>query len=316
MRKKLLISAVLLAAMILSPLTAMDRHKTVQTAASAEKQNKNTVSILLSEKGTVIETGEREYIIGVLAAEADMTCHEEALKAQAVAYYTYLKYNELNGSTEKFGGADISDDTKTCQGYLDPEGRKEKWGDKYEEYEKLAEKVADEISGKIITYNDEPILAVYHELSGGITESAETVWGKDYPYLQSVESAGDRLSADYSKTVVLTEDEFKDYAKKLDGAKLSDDIEEWITLDEVNENGYVKKLTVGEKSFTGEQFRNAFGLNSCNFTVKHDEERFTVRTLGKGHMVGMSCYGADYMARQGSDYEQILAYYYKNTEIV
>ncbi|HOD02456.1 MAG TPA: stage II sporulation protein D, partial [Clostridiales bacterium] len=36
---------------------------------------------------------------------------------------------------------------------------------------------------------------------------------------------------------------------------------------------------------------------------------------GYGHAVGMSQYGADYMARQGSNYEEILKHYYKGAEI-
>ena len=37
---------------------------------------------------------------------------------------------------------------------------------------------------------------------------------------------------------------------------------------------------------------------------------FTVITRGRGHGVGMSQYGADFLARQGEGYEQILLHYY------
>lgn len=316
MRKNFLLCAVLLAAMILSPLSAMEKTQAAETVSSVKKMNKNTVSIYMKDSDKIIETDEREYIIGVLAAETDMTCHKEALKAIAVAGYTYLRYTQAQENNEKFKGADISDDPDECQGYLDLNGRKEKWGDKFEEYEKLAGETADAVSGKTVTFNGEPILAVYHELNSGTTQSAQAVWGKDYQYLQAVESAGDRLSAEYSKTVMLNEEEFIEYAKKLEGVSLGDDEEKWAEITDINEDGYVRKVKVGNKEYSGSEFRDAFSLESCIFTVSYNDGRFKITTLGKGHLVGMSLYGADYMARQGSDYEQILTYYYQNTEIL
>lgn len=316
MRKYFLLCAVLLAAMIVSPLSAMEKIHAAEPVSSVKKMNKNTVNILISETGEIIEADEREYVIGVLAAEADMSHHKEALKAIATACFTYLRYIEEQGNTQKFKGADISDSPDECQGYLDNEARKKKWGDRYDEYEKLAGEIADSVSGRLITYDGEAILAVYHELNSGTTQSAETVWGKDYQYLQAVESAGDRLSADYSKTVLLTEAEFKEYAENLEDMKLSDSAEEWFELTDADDSGYVKSARIGEKEYSGAEIRDAFSLASADFTVTYDEGRFTVKTLGKGHLVGMSLYGADYMARQGLDYEQILTYYYQNTEIL
>lgn len=315
MKKNLLISAVLLAAMIIAPLTALERTKTV-ASANEKKADKNTVSVMLTENGKITETDEREYVIGALAAEMDMSCHEEALKAQAVACFTYLRYTEMQGNANRFGGADISDDSNECQGYIGADERKNKWGDKYDEYEKKAEKVVDAVLGQMIGYENQPILAVYHELNSGSTLSAQTVWGKDYPYLQSVESAGDRLSAELTKTVVMSEDEFKKSASKLDGAVLSEKSDSWFSLTDADDSGFVRKVKVGGKEFTGEQFRKAFSLASCNFSVSFKDGKFTVKSTGKGHMVGMSQYGADYMARQGSDYRQILTHYYQNTEII
>lgn len=40
---------------------------------------------------------------------------------------------------------------------------------------------------------------------------------------------------------------------------------------------------------------------------------FTV--LGYGHGVGMSQYGANYMAKQGSDFKEILTYYYTDCNV-
>jgi stage II sporulation protein D len=56
-------------------------------------------------------------------------------------------------------------------------------------------------------------------------------------------------------------------------------------------------------------------LRSANFDVTAKENAFSFTVRGYGHLVGMSQYGANYMAQQGSDYKEILKWYYKGTEI-
>ena len=47
-----------------------------------------------------------------------------------------------------------------------------------------------------------------------------------------------------------------------------------------------------------------------------DGETFTFTTTGYGHGVGLSQYGADYLARQGKTYQEILEHYYSGTTLV
>lgn len=312
MKKNILICAVLMASMIVAPLTAIKRPAAV---TPIELQDDGVVSVMLNENGKIEEMDEREYVIGAVAAEMNASCDEEALKAQAVACYTYMRYTKLHGNSDNFSGADISDDSSQCQGYLNSDERKKKWGDSFEDNEKKLTKCVDSVLGKMITFNSEPILAVYHELNSGATESAEVVWGKDYPYLKSVSSAGDRLSTEYSKTLMLTYSEFMNYALKFN-TEFSDEVSKFIGEADKSENGYVKSIYVCNKKITGDEFRKAFNLNSACFTVEFSDDKFTIKTFGKGHMVGMSQYGADYMARQGSKWDEIITHYYQNTEII
>ncbi len=57
------------------------------------------------------------------------------------------------------------------------------------------------------------------------------------------------------------------------------------------------------------------GLNSTCFTVFCAGDTVTFSVRGYGHRVGMSQYGANYMAAQGFDYRTILQYYYRGAEI-
>lgn len=56
-------------------------------------------------------------------------------------------------------------------------------------------------------------------------------------------------------------------------------------------------------------------LRSACFTVKYADGAFQFTVHGFGHGVGMSQYGADYMARQGSTWQEILTHYYTGVTI-
>lgn len=70
-----------------------------------------------------------------------------------------------------------------------------------------------------------------------------------------------------------------------------------------------------QKEFTGAQVREILGLRSACFEIKCSDGEFKITVRGYGHGVGMSQYGADYMARQGSDWQEIIKHYYTGAEI-
>lgn len=193
-------------------------------------------------------------------------------------------------------------------------GAQGKWGDKYETYEKKIEEAVKDVFGKTITYDGEIITAAFHAISCGQTFSAEEVWGKDVPYLKSVTSAGDKLSPDYSSTLTLTADAFKK-AFAGSGAELGGDAKKWIGEIKKTDSGYISCAVIGEKEFTGAQMREKLGLRSACFEIKCTDDEFKITVHGYGHGVGMSQYGADYMARQGSDWQEIIKHYYTGVEI-
>ena len=62
--------------------------------------------------------------------------------------------------------------------------------------------------------------------------------------------------------------------------------------------------------------RELLGLRSSDFDFALQDGTFTFTPLGYGHGVGLSQYGADYLARQGSDYRAILEHYYTGASVV
>ena len=312
MKKFIMLCAVLLGVMIVTPLLSVSySDEVIENAMKANKAKNEYISVMKSETGEKSEMQIREYLIGCVAGEMNPEYHEEALKAQAVAGYTFAQY--IKNRDKGKPGADISDDSSIYQAYIDKAARREKWKDNYEKYESSVEKAVDAVLGECITYNGKPIMAVYFDKCSGMTESSENIWGRKVPYLVSVTSDGDKLSPELESDSEFTVDEFKDaFSKKSinfsSEKKLIGDIERF-------DSGVVKMITVSSCEMAGTEFRSMLSLKSADFSVETDENKVKITCRGNGHFVGMSQYGADYMARQGSDYREILAHYYPNTEI-
>lgn len=317
--------------MLLSPLAAIDlgapeeesaseRESEVQTdsdesEAAAVKTDEDTISVFMTSSEKTETLAMRDYIIGAVGAEMPASYETEALKAQALAAVTFAEYSKQNGGDENLGGADISSDSSRHQGYMTTDEMKEKWGDAFESYyEKIASAV-DAVLDEIITYDGEPIMAAYHAISTGQTESAKNMWGKDIPYLVSVESEGDPYSSRYRSEENFTAKELKDALKYTDGVSFDDDEENWITVNKTTDAGTVTDVTVCGRHMTGMEVRNLLGLRSPSFTVDYEDGSFRFTVHGYGHGVGMSQYGADYYARQGMTYREIIEHYYPGTEI-
>jgi len=319
MQTNLILCIIVAVSLILCPVAALgSKAETPPSPVEiTETAEENYISVMSPATGKISKVGMREYIIGCVAAEMPAVYHTEALKAQAVASYTYAKKTlEQNKKSKNslFGDADITDSPDMHQGYIDRDERKEKWGEKYEEYEKKISSAVDDVSGFYLEYNGETVLAVYHSISAGATQSAENLWGSEIPYLISVESQGDRLSPDYIEKSVFDESKFKTFAKDC-GIRLSGDADEWVEDVKMNSDGYVSAVVMDGKEVAASKFREVFSLRSPCFDIEYDDGEFVITCKGHGHGAGMSQYGADYMARQGFVWHEILAHYYVNTDI-
>lgn len=312
MKKYILLCAVLSAMMIMTPLFSVKySNEALENILKENKAKDEYISVMRSETGETSDMKIREYLIGCVAGEMDARFHEEALKAQAVASYTFAQY--IKNRDKDKPGADISDDSSVYQSYIDEEKRKDKWKDSFDKYESAVENAVDAVLGQQILYDDKPIMAVYFDKCNGITESSENIWGKKLPYLVSVISDGDKLSPELESYEEFTIDEFKNAFSK----KNIDFSSEKTLIGDVRryDSGVVKSINISGCEMAGTEFRATLGLKSADFTVENDENKVKITCQGNGHFVGMSQYGADYMARQGSDYKEILQHYFPNTEI-
>lgn len=277
----------------------------------------NKVKLLHGSTGEIEELDLDEYLYGVVSSEMPASFEQEALKAQAVVARTYTIYKITNGS--KHENANICDDSKCCQAWISKEARFEKWNESEREnnWSKIVNAV-DTTKGKIITYDGKPINAFFHSNSGGKTEIASSVWGgKDEPYLQAVETSGEGNYTQYSSEVILTKSEFVDKIKQYhSNFEIDFSNENQIEILEYTEGQRIKTIKLGNLELTGTEIRNIFGLKSAKFEISVDGENVKFKVIGYGHGVGMSQTGADSMAKEGKNYEEIIKHYYTGVEIV
>ncbi len=285
----------------------------ITQSSETMSQNVDTVTVFRTVENDNIEIDFFEYVCGSVAAEMPLSYHDEALKAQAIACYTNaLRLKNSSKSTDTYH---ISDDSSIHQGYLTEEERKEKWGEDFEKYEAKLKNIVEQVENKAIYYDNELCIAAFHAICSEKTESAENLWGEKIPYLVSVKSSGDNLSPQYSSVVVFDKDDFVKYGEELGIKEDITSLQNIIKITETSKSDTVLKATVNKKEFTGEEIRKAFSLRSAVFTVECTKNSVTFNVTGYGHGVGMSQYGADFMARQGSTYEEILKHYYTGVEI-
>ena len=82
------------------------------------------------------------------------------------------------------------------------------------------------------------------------------------------------------------------------------------------DGGNVEEISVGDTVYSGREFREKLGLRSSDFSLEFKDNKVFITTYGYGHGVGMSQYGANQLAKQGKNYQEILQYYYQNVNII
>lgn len=262
-----------------------------------------------------------EYVKGVVAAEMPAEFHIEALKAQAVASRTYALSRANN---YKEGHPDHREAPLCtgihCQAYLTLEEltniHAKDWPEK--SWPKIEEAV-NSTKGQVLYYKGEIIEPLYHSTSGGMTEDAQDVFAVDAPYLKSVSSPHEEEAPKFKSLVTLTGDEFiKKLTSKYPNSNITkDNISEKIKLVEKTKSGRIKKIAIDGTVINGSEIRELLELNSTNFTITYNPKNniVDIETVGYGHGVGMSQWGANGMAKNDKKYKDILKHYYTNIKI-
>ncbi|MBQ8780820.1 MAG: SpoIID/LytB domain-containing protein [Oscillospiraceae bacterium] len=220
---------------------------------------------------------------------------DEAIKAQAVAAYSYVKYHNENGLVPS-----VLVRENPPQRIID---------------------MVSSVWGKCCYYQGKTAQTVYMASSSGYTASSKNVWGGHFDYLVSVECPFDSESdPNYGKVVRISQDGMKSAIERYFGITLSANPENWIKIRSYIDGNYVNEIDIdGQTTTTGRKMRESvlgFEINSASFDVYYSDGIFTFTTYGWGHGVGMSQNGANILAKQGYTYDQILKYYYTGIDVL
>ncbi len=302
---------------VLISLTAKDLPKRgdllIEKAESAEQTQETAQSdtlqiTVLMDNGDVSVMDMDEYLTAVVLCEMPSDFELEALKAQAVVARTYALRRQKYSS--KHTGAAVCTASSCCQGYCDPETYLASGGNGV--FVDTVRQAVVSTANEVLVYDGALIEATYFSCSGGMTEDALAVWGTDIPYLRATESPGESNASHYVDTVSFTTEEF---AQRL-GITLSADRKDLVGQITYTDGGGIDTMRICGRDYKGTTLRQLLGLRSTAFTMTIVGNTVTITTKGYGHRVGMSQYGADAMAAQGSTYKEILSHYYQGTELV
>lgn len=245
----------------------------------------------------------KQAIAGLVMSEMGEGYEMEAIKAQAVVIYTYLKYRDNDFTID---GVQIE-----------------------KQISQEVEVAVGEVFGRYISYKNEVALTPFFEIAAGGTADSSLVFSGNYPYLKSVARLSGNPEAQaegYENTVELKRGEMQGILLNAGfEIDVNNDPTKWIVIRERNNAvsssvGYVKSVRVGGQDLTGYEFMtklSELGIKSSCFKLSYDSssENFTLTSYGVGCGVGMSKAGANALAGNGYNYERILKTYFSGTTL-
>lgn len=265
------------------------------------------VKLYLAKEDKVINLPLEEYLIGCVAAEMPANFGLEALKAQAVCARTYA-IRKLIDNHPYPKGANLSDDITTCQAYISETEFLERHGHNSQLLLNKIKQAVKDTEGFIILYDNKPIDALYHSTCGGKTANAEETWGNKVAYLKSKPCSYCKDSKHHSTIQVFSYQDIN----KVTGVKITPN----SNIKEIkSSSGRTLEINIDNFKISSAKLRNILDLPSSWLKFNVSKDKITISTKGYGHGVGLCQYGANGLANEGANFEEILKYYYEGIDI-
>lgn len=195
-----------------------------------------------SEKLTVggVSGDTLSMVAGVVYREIGSSMSYEAIKAQAVAVYSYIKYNGNNGNDLRCKANPPQNVINACS----------------------------EVLGQALYYGDSYALTMFSASSGGTTANCYDVFTADLPYLRSVTSDYDAsLDPHYGTVKYYSSSEVKRLVEARYGITLSENPANWIQPI-VGDSGYNSYVVIdGQITVRGYDLKLCLNLKSSKFDV-------------------------------------------------
>ena len=243
--------------------------------------------VIIQYKNATQAVDLNQFIVMVLAARFDKSQEIEVLKAESVMVRTDI-YRVM-------GAAMQADSTSLGLEFFTEKQMKASWQENYESnYALIADCVAS-TGSSVLMYQNTYIEAKYTAVSAGKTLSGSEISEETFTYKDFVK----KIKSGYEQAGLHEEAPFQD-----------------IQIVSKTDSGYVTKIQAGNVIMSGTEFAKILGLSSAAMTIENSNGKIKITTKGLGDGMGVSLYTADFMAKQGSSYEQILKAFYSGITIV
>lgn len=169
--------------------------------------------------------------------------------------------------------------------------------------------------GIIATFDGKPIKPYFHYRCGGATENSENVLGSKITYLRRVLCSYCRSITERENERVYTVEELEEIlnTRIAKPDNIYNCIMGMFEDIDVDDQGRVRSIRIGNKIFKGSELMELLKLNSTRFN--YTPVKFLFRSVGMGHGLGLCLCGANEMANEGKSYEEILNYYYTGIKL-
>ncbi|MCS6954801.1 MAG: SpoIID/LytB domain-containing protein, partial [Candidatus Calescibacterium sp.] len=244
-----------------------------------------------------------EYLKSVVPSEMPSSWDIEALKAQAIAARTYA----IKVTIERRKKGEVFDlySTVLDQAYygIDKENPR-------------TDEAVERTKDLIIVYDNQPIWALYHSNCGGQTIDGRMVFPKrldpTHQYLSSVK-------CQYSG---------KKWENKVEIYTIKKNLEKSMkvsiySIENIYTNNFRTYIVYNKNSIYSLynwEIRKLIGYNVIRSPyinkLSIEGEHVVFEGTGFGHGVGLCQFGANTLAKNGFNYQDIIKYYYKNVEII
>lgn len=261
-----------------------------------------------SSQDIVEEREFEELVASITSANAKEGYGLEAVKALSIIVRTELarKLNIYGGTgCANHKGSDLCDEAKHCM-MFDMEAAA---------VEEIYKQAACSTRGIIITFDGKPIKPYFHHRCGGATENSENVLGSKITYLRRVLCSYCKTVPDPNSERHYTVEELEQIlnTKMIKPDYIYSAVPGMIEDIDADDQGRVRSIKFGNKTFKGNELMESLKLNSTRFN--YTPVKFLFKSVGMGHGLGLCLCGANEMAKAGKNYDEILNYYYTGIKL-
>ena len=245
------------------------------------------------DDNSLCELSLKDYLLSILFEKYNVNYNVELLKCICILYNTYA-YRCMSNDKVIIGS-----------NYFSLYKPLKYYKDIYSNYDELTNyfySIIKEVDCMFLSYNNQFILPFIH-----YSKTGKTMTNTKYPYLSSVSSLWDILSPTYLQTYEYTFDEFN--------KQLNITCDNKSTFSFINQDNS-RKLKINNSIFSLEEIRSLLNLKSTDFDFIIYKDKIKVITKGIGNGLGLSLFGANDIAKNGSKYNNILKYYFPKVKLL